>query len=213
MVGHFVAGMLKFCGNPAMTDRPSDRGIAQFVEKAAQLISGAPFPSRRSLTKARELFELVYSTFLMPQNAAAPDGAPSQDDEYAPDSDWRLKGYVYASKQATLCAGCGEHKHTPLRVDWMGGYVCLTCIDKEMEKRDPDEGLLAAVNSACGELPDGWSIELNIENGYGGIELFNDEGEKIPSEECLVDDCTLAEDIGNAVQFAIDAARAARGGG
>lgn len=64
---------------------------------------------------------------------------PSQDAEDAPDSDWRLKGYAYASKQATMCAGCGEHKHTPLRVDWMGGYVCLTCIDKEMEKRDPDD--------------------------------------------------------------------------
>lgn len=61
--------------SPAMTERPSDRAIAQFVEKAAQLISGAPFPSRRSLTKARELFELVYSTFLMYQNAAAPEGA------------------------------------------------------------------------------------------------------------------------------------------
>lgn len=64
---------------------------------------------------------------------------PSQDAEDASDNDWRLKGYAYASKQATMCAGCGEHKHTPLRVDWMGGYVCLTCIDKEIEKRDPDD--------------------------------------------------------------------------
>lgn len=50
----------------------------------------------------------------------------------APDSDWRLKGYAYASTQATTCAECGEHKHTPLRVDAMGGYVCLTCIDKKL---------------------------------------------------------------------------------
>lgn len=34
--------------------------------------------------------------------------------------------------QATNCAGCGEHKHTPLRIDAMGGYVCLTCIDKKL---------------------------------------------------------------------------------
>lgn len=40
---------------------------------------------------------------------------------------------TYSSKQATKCAVCGEHKHTPLRVDRMGGYVCLTCIDKELE--------------------------------------------------------------------------------
>ena len=36
--------------------------------------------------------------------------------------------YTYASTQATKCAGCGEYKHTPLRVDAMNGYVCLTCI-------------------------------------------------------------------------------------
>lgn len=42
--------------------------------------------------------------------------------------------YTYASTQATRCAGCGEHKHTPLRVDRMDGYVCLTCIDKRLEE-------------------------------------------------------------------------------
>ena len=40
--------------------------------------------------------------------------------------------YTYASTQATKCAGCGEYKHTPLRIDAMGGYVCLTCIDKKL---------------------------------------------------------------------------------
>jgi hypothetical protein len=44
---------------------------------------------------------------------------------------------TYVSSQATSCAKCGEHKHTPLRIDWMGGYVCLTCIDKELEAHDP----------------------------------------------------------------------------
>ncbi|MGK8199530.1 hypothetical protein [Burkholderia cepacia] len=43
-------------------------------------------------------------------------------------------GFTYATKQATACASCGEHKHTPLRVDRMGGYVCLTCIDHELER-------------------------------------------------------------------------------
>jgi hypothetical protein len=44
-----------------------------------------------------------------------------------------LAQYTYTSAQATNCAGCGQHKHTPLRVDAMGGYVCLTCIDKKLE--------------------------------------------------------------------------------
>lgn len=39
---------------------------------------------------------------------------------------------TYQSSQATNCASCKECKHTPLRNDGMGGYVCLTCIDKEL---------------------------------------------------------------------------------
>ncbi len=48
------------------------------------------------------------------------------------DDDWHLRGYAYASKQATTCAGCGKHKHTPLRIDAMAGHVCLTCIDQKL---------------------------------------------------------------------------------
>lgn len=48
------------------------------------------------------------------------------------DDDWHLRGYAYASKQATTCAVCVKHKHTPLRIDAMGGYVCLTCIDQRL---------------------------------------------------------------------------------
>lgn len=50
-------------------------------------------------------------------------GPNAQDDEHP---------YTYASTQATHCAGCGEYKHTPLRIDAMGGYVCLTCIDRKL---------------------------------------------------------------------------------
>ena len=39
----------------------------------------------------------------------------------------------YHSDQHTICAVCGKDKHTPLRRDDMGGYVCLTCIDREMD--------------------------------------------------------------------------------
>lgn len=34
--------------------------------------------------------------------------------------------------QATNCAGCGVFKYTPLRRSELGGYVCLTCIDKHI---------------------------------------------------------------------------------
>lgn len=40
----------------------------------------------------------------------------------------------YYSTQHTRCAICGEDKHTPLRRDEMGGYVCLTCIDNQLDE-------------------------------------------------------------------------------
>lgn len=36
--------------------------------------------------------------------------------------------------QQTYCASCGEFKHTPLCREEMGGYVCLTCIDKRLNE-------------------------------------------------------------------------------
>ena len=57
-----------------------------------------------------------------------------QGGDSEPDDDWHLRGYAYASKQATNCAQCGEYRHTPLRVDAMDGYVCLTCIDKKLDE-------------------------------------------------------------------------------
>ncbi|MFX0291259.1 hypothetical protein ACL8E2_28985 [Pseudomonas aeruginosa] len=58
--------------------------------------------------------------------------------------------WTYASTQATNCAGCGEYKHTPLRVDWMGGYVCLTCIDKKLEELHDDQ--------AQHSVPEGYAL-------------------------------------------------------
>lgn len=42
------------------------------------------------------------------------------------------EGFTYYSDQKTSCAGCGRIRHTPIRNDVMGGYVCLTCIDREL---------------------------------------------------------------------------------
>jgi hypothetical protein len=39
---------------------------------------------------------------------------------------------TYCTGQHTKCAVCLEDKHTPLRIDSMGGYVCLTCIDRKL---------------------------------------------------------------------------------
>lgn len=47
-------------------------------------------------------------------------------------ADAAIAALTYSSTQSTKCV-CGEVKHTPLRRDEMGGYVCLTCIDKRLD--------------------------------------------------------------------------------
>ena len=52
-----------------------------------------------------------------------------------------------AEVQLTKCAVCGQHKHTPLRRDETGGYVCLTCVDKELDKREKELTHMYQVNA------------------------------------------------------------------
>ena len=67
----------------------------------------------------------------------------------------RLAEQTYSSTQETECAGCGERKHTPLRRDHMGGYVCLTCIDTRL---DEDEASLAEAERVIADAkPIGWA--------------------------------------------------------
>ena len=40
---------------------------------------------------------------------------------------------TYSSTQSAECAVCGEVKHTPLRREELGGYVCLACINDHLE--------------------------------------------------------------------------------
>lgn len=63
---------------------------------------------------------------------------------------------TYFSSQSTGCAGCGILKHTPLRVDAMGGYVCLTCIDKELDRLLIEESAREAEGDwpGCQEISD-----------------------------------------------------------
>lgn len=105
------------------------------------------------------------------QQDAAPPAAQADDD-------WHLRGYAYASKQATTCAGCGEHKHTPLRIDAMGGYVCLTCIDNKLSSLLCEFGYTAAQAvdlDGLRELADA----VVITNATGNERLFLGAVEKL----------------------------------
>jgi hypothetical protein len=46
----------------------------------------------------------------------------------------RIEDLMQTPRAPTTCAVCGQLKDTPLRNDVMGGYVCLTCIDQELQK-------------------------------------------------------------------------------
>lgn len=48
--------------NPQPGAVVGDEVVAHFVEEAAKIISGAPFPSGRSMTKAREIRDLALRT-------------------------------------------------------------------------------------------------------------------------------------------------------
>ena len=89
------------------------------------------------------------------------------------DDDWHLRGYAYASKQATTCAGCGKHKHTPLRIDAMGGHVCLTCIDQKLGALLGEFGYSPAQAVDLGQLPHGIRlIEIPGRNNLDPINVF-----------------------------------------
>lgn len=42
--------------------------------------------------------------------------------------------FSVAQQQGTACAGCGVFKHTPVRRDSMGGYVCGGCLERELDR-------------------------------------------------------------------------------
>ena len=102
---------------------------------------------------------------------AAPPAAQADDD-------WHLRGYEYASKQATTCAGCGEHKHTPLRIDAMGGYVCLTCIDNKL-------------SSLLGEFGYTAAQAVDLEQFRGAVEAYK----AAVNEDCYFDPSDYDDNI------------------
>jgi hypothetical protein len=78
------------------------------------------------------------------------------------------KPFTYSSTQATNCAGCGKYKHTPLRVDGMDGYVCLTCIDTRLEE------LLAAESARdCVKDWDGCEQVADLPAVHEALEAFS----------------------------------------
>ncbi|WP_208449984.1 hypothetical protein [Burkholderia ambifaria] len=104
-------------------------------------------------------------------------------------------GFTYATKQATKCASCGEHKHTPLRIDWMGGYVCLTCIDRELESRAPRTEIAGAVPAAVIDALRFYAHghHFSIDDDHQQFDTVSGEPQNWLMSE-RDDDCTMIED-------------------
>lgn len=85
---------------------------------------------RVSLAKAMEIMETTDDDIVSDLSNAV--GQVAETLYIAPGASGRE--LTDASKWATACAMCGEFKHTPIRNVAMGGYVCLTCIDRELTR-------------------------------------------------------------------------------
>ena len=90
--------------------------------------------------------------------------------------------YTYASTQATKCAECGQHKHTPLRIDAMGGYVCLTCIDQRLGSLLGEFGYAEADSTpatSAGEVDTTASVSGECERqGFHSYEVYSTDGKQ-----------------------------------
>lgn len=57
------------------------------------------------------------------------------------------------------------------------------------------------MEDAAGELPEGYVIELNVENGAAWINMYGPNGSDVKLPECV--DSTLAEQVRNAIDHAV----------
>lgn len=116
---------------------PADERAA-FVERVMGMFEAWPNGKPGPTDEPESHYRFGYNTALEDVLTALDVGSPTRRAASANETGADVSGaYTYSSVQATNCARCGNYKHTPLRIDWMGGYVCLICIDRELESRSP----------------------------------------------------------------------------
>lgn len=57
-------------------------------------------------------------------------------------------------------------------------------------------------NNLCEHLPEGWTVSLRMEQGFGGIELFNPEGYEIKFEDFSSVDHDIEQQANAALRYA-----------
>lgn len=79
---------------------------------------------------------------------------------------------TYSSTQETECAYCGVRKHTPLRRDEMGGYVCLTCIDKQLDSQRQQLSEAVAALKPFAREADGYDAYSGLDETGAGTDCY-----------------------------------------
>jgi hypothetical protein len=80
----------------------------------------------------------------------------------------------------------------------------ITTLRQQLEQAQA-ESVQAAANKVCGELPEGWVINLCMENGAAWVEAIKPTGYTIEIDRA---DLSLVEQIGEAMRLATEAERA-----
>jgi hypothetical protein len=102
-------------------------------------------------------------------------------------------------------ADCMSRAGSPLSDDQKllsAGY--LAPVQQQLEQAQ-DESVQAVANKVCGELPEGWVINLCMENGAAWVEAIKPSGYTIDIDR---GDLSLAEQVGEALRLADEAERA-----
>lgn len=79
-----------------------------------------------------------------------------------------------AIEQRAACAVCGEVKHTTLRRDEMGGYVCLACIDKKLDATHVSDKRAVELRAQVETLREYLSRLSDMENSERMRDLANE---------------------------------------
>ncbi len=75
----------------------------------------------------------------------------------------------------------------------------ITRLRAEIAALKAHDPLNDAVEEACGELPDGWQVIINMERGAGWVDLFDPDGDCIEVHE---DETSVANLVREAVRRA-----------
>ena len=78
--------------------------------------------------------------------------------------------------------------------------IAAAQVQEEVRNQAQVDAIMQAINHACGSLPEGYEVILEMENGAGGVVWIDDEGER----HVIDGEGYISQDINEAVERAIE---------